>query len=167
MGRHRLESTHKKYQVEQMWDVHHSIIRMALTGMKYVEIASALRISPVTVSYTLRSPIVLRQLEQMRAVVDLESVDVAKKIAELAPRAVEVLEDLLDNNLPNVQLKAAESVLDRAGFAAVQRIKVDSTLTHHFSADEITDIKNRARDIGLLVDAEFVELPRQLAQGAG
>jgi hypothetical protein len=37
MGRHRLEGTHKKYQVEQLWDVHHQIIRMALTGMKYID----------------------------------------------------------------------------------------------------------------------------------
>jgi hypothetical protein len=169
MGRHRLEGTHKKYQVEQLWDVHHAIVRMALTGMKYIDIAAALGISPVTVSYTLRSPIVVRQLEQMRAVVDFDSIDVAKRIAELAPRAVEVLEELLDNDLPNVQLKAAESLLDRAGFAAVQRIKVDSNMTHHFSPTEISDIKKRARDIGLMVDAEFIETPmqQQLMQQGG
>ena len=71
MGRHKLEGTHRKYQVEQMWDVHHEVVRLALTGMKHVEIAEFLGVSPVTVSYTLRSPIVMRQLEQMRAVRDL------------------------------------------------------------------------------------------------
>jgi predicted transcriptional regulator len=158
MGRHKLEGTHRKYQVEQLWDVHHAIVRMALTGMKQVDIATVLKISPVTVSYTLRSPIVARQLEQMRAIVDLDSVDIAKEIAALAPRAVKVLEELLDNSLPNIQMKAAENILDRAGYAAVQRVKVDASVTH-FTAGEIADIKNRARDIGLLVDAEYMELP--------
>jgi hypothetical protein len=164
MGRHRLEGTHKKYQVEQLWDVHHQIIRMALTGMKYIDIAQALGVNPVTVSYTLRSPIVVRQLEQMRAVVDLDSVDIAKKIAALAPQAVDVLEELMGNDLPNVKLKAAESILDRAGFAAMQRIKVDSTINHHFSPAEISDIKQRAKDIGLMVDADYLDEPRQITQ---
>ena len=66
MGRHQLENTHRKYQVTQMWDVHHEIVRLALLGMKHIEIASTLGVNPVTVSYTLRSPIVHRQLEQMR-----------------------------------------------------------------------------------------------------
>jgi hypothetical protein len=168
MGRHQLEGTHRKYQVEQMWDVHHTIVRMALTGMKYIDIASALGISPVTVSYTLRSPIVVRQLEQMRAVADFDSIDIAKKIQALAPRAVEVLEEMLDDSLPNIKLKAAESILDRAGYAAVQRIKQDVSVTH-FTANEILDIKKRAKDIGLMVEADYMpsdqpEYPMQLAQ---
>jgi len=158
MGRHQLEGTHRKYQIEQMWDTHHEIVRLALIGMKYIDIASHLGISPVTVSYTLRSPIVARQLEQMRAVRDLGMIDIAKKIAELAPRAVEVLEQLLDDPLPNISLKAAESILDRAGYAAVQRIKQDITVSH-FTAKEIDDIKNRAKDIGLLLEADYEYLP--------
>ena len=58
MGRHRLPQTHRKYQVEQMWDIHHEVVRLALIGMKSVDIADHLGITPVMVSYTLRSPIV-------------------------------------------------------------------------------------------------------------
>jgi hypothetical protein len=160
MGRHCLEGTHRKYQVTQLWDLHHEITRLALIGMKHIDIATKLGVSPVTVSYTLRSPIVARQLDQMRAVRDLEAVDIAKEIAELAPRAVEILADLMDDPLPNIKLKAAESILDRAGYAAVQRVKVDTNVNHHFSADEIREIKNRAKDIGLMVmDADYVQLP--------
>ena len=163
MGRHVLENTHRKYNVTQMWSVHHEIVRLALMGMKYIDIASHLGISPVTVSYTLNSPIVKRQLEQMKAVRDLGAIDIAKKIAELAPAAVAVLEKLLDDPLPNVALKAAESILDRAGYSAVQRIKQDINI-NHFTPDEITDIKKRAKDIGLMVDAEYDEVPRQLTE---
>lgn len=158
MGRHAQDSTHRPYQIEQLWDCHHEIVRMALIGMKHVEIAKTLGVSPVTVSYTLRSPIVMRQLEEMRAVRDLGAVDVAKQIKELAPKAVEILEELLDNEMANVQLKAAESVLDRAGYAPVQRVKVDGDV-RHFTTIEISEIKNRARDIGLLVDITPPALP--------
>jgi predicted transcriptional regulator len=166
MGRHQLENTHRRYQIEQMWSQHHEIVRLALVGMKQIDIASHLGISPVTVSYTLRSPIVARQLEQMQAVRNLGAIDIAKQIAALAPRAVEVLDKLLDDPLPNVALKAAESILDRAGYAAVQRIKTDITVSH-FTSAEISDIKSRARDIGLLLEAEYSEVPqqRQIAQG--
>jgi len=166
MGRHVLEGTHRKYQITQLWDVHHEIVRLALLGMKHVEIASTLGINPVTVSYTLRSPIVHRQLEQMRSVRDFGAIDIAKEIAALAPAAVKVLEELLDNELPNIKLKAAENILDRAGYAAVQRIKQD-IIVSHFTAAEIIDIKARAKDIGLMVDAEYEEPQRQLAQGVG
>lgn len=161
MGRHRLEDTHRRYQVEQMWEVHHEITRLALMGMKQIDIATHLGISPVTVSYTLRSPIVARQLEQMSAVRDLGAIDIAKQIAALAPRAVEVLDKLLDDSIPNISLKAAESILDRAGYAAVQRIKQDITVSH-FSSTEIAEIKSRARDVGLLLEAEYAETPKQI-----
>lgn len=162
MGRHSLETTHRRYQVEQMWDVHHEITRLALLGMKHIEIANLLGISPVTVSYTLRSPIVMRQLEQMRAVRDMETIDVAKRIAELAPKAVEVLGELMDSDLPNIRKGSAESILDRAGYAAVQRIKADHTVTH-FTSKEIEDIRQRAKDIGIVYDADYEE---SVAQGA-
>ncbi len=164
MGRHCLEGTHRKYQVGQMWDVHHEIVRLALLGMKYIDIANHLGISPVTVSYTLKSPIVARQLEQMRAVRDLGVIDIAKQIAALAPRAVAVLDKMLDDPLPTIALKAAESILDRAGHAAVQRVKQDITVSH-FTSQEIADIKARAKDVGLLLEAEYEDVAQaQIAQ---
>lgn len=150
MGRHRLPTTHRRYQVEQMWDVHHEVVRLALIGMKSVDIADHLGISPVMVSYTLRSPIVQEKMNQLQAVRDIDAIDVAKEIKELAPRAVQVLGELLECELPNVRAKAAADLLDRAGHAAVRTIKTEN-LHAHFSAEEIADIKNRAKNIGLCV----------------
>ena len=156
MGRHRLPETHKPYQIEQMWELHHEVCRLALIGMKQVDIANHLGVSPVMVSYTLRSPIVQRQLNQLKAVRDLEAIDVSKEIQELAPRAVKVLEELMENELPNIKLKAATDVLDRAGHAAVRTLRTEN-IHAHFTADEITDIKKRAREVGLLTDAIYEE----------
>lgn len=156
MGRHRLPETHKAYQIEQMWELHHEVCRLALIGMKQVDIANHLGVSPVMVSYTLRSPIVQRQLNQLKAVRDLDAIDVSKEIQELAPRAVKVLEELMENELPNIKLKAATDILDRAGHAAVRTLRTEN-IHAHFTADEITDIKKRAREVGLLTDAIYEE----------
>ena len=156
MGRHRLPETHKQYQVEQMWELHHEVCRHALIGMKQVDIATHLGVSPVMVSYTLRSPIVQRQLNQLKAVRDIDAIDVAKEIQALAPRAVRVLDELMDSELPNIKLKAATDILDRAGHAAVRTLRTEN-IHAHFTADEISDIKKRAREVGLLTDAMYEE----------
>jgi len=134
-----------------MWEVHHEVVRLALIGMRQVDIAEHLGVSPVMVSYTLRSPIVREQLKNMSSARDIDAIDISAEIRALAPKAVEVLEELMDNDLPNIKLKAAQDVLDRAGFAAVKTIKTENVHAH-FTADEIMEIKGRARDIGLLVD---------------
>jgi hypothetical protein len=144
MGRHRLPTTHRKYQVEQMWEVHHEVVRLALIGMKSVDIADHLGISPVMVSYTLRSPIVQEKMNQLQAVRDIDAIDVAKEIQELAPQAVKVLGELLECELPNIRMKAATDVLDRAGHAAVRTIKTEN-LHAHFSSEEIADIRIERR----------------------
>jgi hypothetical protein len=163
MGRHRLPQTHRKYQVEQMWDIHHEVVRLALIGMKSVDIADHLGITPVMVSYTLRSPIVQEKMNQLQAVRDIDAIDVAKEIAELAPRAVQVMGELMDCELPNVRAKAAADILDRAGHAAIRTIKTEN-LHAHFSADEIKEIKDRAKDIGLMIEADYVVAPSTMLQ---
>lgn len=154
MGRHRLPETHKQYQIEQMWELHHEVCRLALIGMKQVDIANHLGVSPVMVSYTLRSPIVQRQLNQLKAVRDIDAIDISKEIQALAPKAVRVLEDMMDSELPNLALSAAKDVLDRAGHAAVKTIRSEN-IHAHFSSDEIADIKKRAAEVGLLTSTIY------------
>ena len=162
MGRHQLPETHKQYQIEQMWDIHHEICRLLLIGMKPVDVARHLGISPVTVSYVRRSDIVKRQMQQLAAVRDIDAIDVAVEIKNLAPRAVRVLDELLDSELPGIKYKAAADVLDRAGHAAVKTLRTEN-IHAHFTSDEIADIKKRAKEVGLLTDniyeAEYVPQP--------
>jgi len=146
----RIPEGNRKYQIEQMWSVHHEIVRLALMGMKSVDIARQLNISPVTVSYTLNSAVVRRQLDVMRGARDVDAVNIAAEIKKLLPKAVKVLDEVMDGQNDALRLRAAQDALDRGGHAAVRMMKVDST--HHFTADEIADIKSRAKDIGLLVD---------------
>ena len=156
MGRHKLPETHKQYQIEQMWDLHHEVCRLALIGMKQVDIAAHLGVSPVMVSYTLRSPIVRRQMDAMQADRNLEAIDVAQEIKNLAPKAVQVLEEMMNGDLPNLKLKAATDILDRAGHAAVKTLRTEN-LHAHFTSEEIQDIKRRAKEVGLLADVIDLE----------
>ena len=157
MGRHQLADTHKAYQIEQMWEVHHEICRLTLIGMKQVDIANHLGVSPAMVSYVLRSPIVKEQLRNMSSSRDIEAMDIDAEIKALAPTAVKVMEELMDSELPNMRLKAAQDILDRAGFAPVKTLRTEN-LHAYLSADEIKEVKDRAREVGLITDVIFKEV---------
>lgn len=151
MGRHTTQNAEPKYSIGQIWDIHREIMRLAVSGMKQSEIAYELGVTEAMVSYTLNSPIVRRQMDFMRAARDGESIDVGKRISELAQRAVEVVGELLDDSLPNIRLSSAKDILDRAGYSPIKRIQAEVHSTH-FTSDEIASIKQRAREIGLVVD---------------
>lgn len=153
----RPTSGDRKYTVENIWDVHREVMRLAVTGMKSVDIAAALGVTEAMVSYTINSPICKRQLDNMRAARDIDAVSVAKRIQEIAPRAVEVLEGLLEDGNDAIKLRAATDVLDRAGHAAVRTLRTES-LSLHLNKDDIDDIKARARSIGLCVDTTDADM---------
>ena len=159
MGRHATQNAERKYTIGQMWDIHREVMRLAVQGMKQTEIAYELGVTEAMVSYTLNSPIVKRQLDLMRAARDSEAIDVGKRISELAQRAVNVVGELLDESLPNIRLSAAKDLLDRAGYTPVKKIQAEVSTTH-FTSDEIASIKKRAREIGLIVDAQYTEVKR-------
>lgn len=166
MGRHQLPETHKKYEIEQMWSLHHEICRLALIGMKHVDIANHLQISPVTVSYVMRSSIVKRQMEQLKAVRDIDAIDIAKEIQAIAPKAVAKLDELISCGNTAIEFKAAADILDRAGHAAVRTMRTEN-IHAHFNADEIADIKKRAKEVGLLTDAIYEEIPDVVSSAQG
>ena len=141
----------RSFTVENIWDRHQEIMRLALTGMKQVDIANELGVSEVMVSYTLNSPVVKRQMSLMRAARDCDAVDVAKRIQEIAPKAIDTLEGLLEGSNDSIKLRAATDILDRAGHAAVKTIRTQS-LAVHLNKDDLDEIKQRAREIGLCVD---------------
>lgn len=141
----------RKYQIQDMWAIHKEINRLHLLGMKSVDIAAHLDISEAMVSYTINSPIAKREMAEMEAARDLDAVDVAKKIRDLAPRAVEVFEDVMSSELDSMRLKAAAGILDRAGFGPVQKFQGAVAV---LTADDIREIKERARDIGLMASIE-------------
>lgn len=152
-GRRGDPENRKSFTVENIWNTHREIMRLALTGMKQADIARELGLTEVMVSYTLNSPVVKRQLDVMQAARDVDAIDVAKRIQEVAPRALEVLEELLEEGNDAIKLRTATDLLDRAGHAAIKTVRTQS-LSVHLNKDDIEEIKQRAREIGLCVDID-------------
>lgn len=139
----------KGFKIEEIWDLHREIIRLKTTGMKGVDIAETLNVSPVTVSYTLNSPIAQRELDIMRGARDVDAIDVAKRIQEVAPAALETLESLMKSANDGIKTKIAMDILDRAGHAAVKTIRSEN-IHAHLNKEDLDEIKSRAKEIGLV-----------------
>lgn len=140
----RIPSKDRKYNIQKLWDVHHEILRLTLLGLKSVDIATMLGVTPAMVSYTQNSTIAKRQLAVMRGARDANAVDVAKKIQELQPAAVQKLSELMESETEAISLKAAMTLLDRGGNAPVQRVQADHRHLS-FTIQELQEIKDRAR----------------------
>ena len=163
MGRH--PTYNRKYEIQHMWDRHHEIVRMTLIGESPETIANRLGITTQTVSNTLNSRMVQDKLAILRAERDASSVDVAKAIRELAPKAITVMATLLDENNEmgvshSVRLRAAQDMLDRNGHAAPKVIEAKH-MHGVFSREDLEEIKAKgqalALESGMIVeDAEVV-----------
>ena len=163
----------RTYEVSEMWDVHHEIVRRLLIGQKVVNIAKDLKVSEAMVSYTKNSPVVREKLEIMKGARDAETIDLAKRIRENAPQSLRLLEDIISGEVDgtsvplNMRRQEANMMMNRAGFAPVQTIK-GAILHGHYTSEEIDDIKKRAVEdglkSGLVIEAEVEEITDEEAE---
>jgi hypothetical protein len=147
----------KTWQVEQVWELHHEITRRIFLGQKNTVIATAVGCDKQQVSNVRNSAIVQEQLRAMQVAATLDVVDVKRIINEIAPRAVEVLKEVMEaaETPPATRVSAAKDLLDRAGHGAVQQVQVAHG---HFTAADLDAIKLRAMQStkvnGLLVEED-------------
>ena len=163
----------RTYEVSEMWDVHHEIVRRLLIGQKVGNIAKDLKVSEAMVSYTRNSPVVREKLEIMKGARDAETIDLAKRIRENAPQSLRLLEDIISGEVDgtsvplNMRRQEANMMMNRAGFAPVQTIK-GAILHGHYTSEEIDDIKKRAVEdglkSGLVIEAEVEEITDEEAE---
>lgn len=140
----------REYSLQHMTQRHHEVVRLALLGRSNNEIAAKLGFTPSSVSLILNNRMVKDKLDFLRAQKDAASVDVMSAIRELAPKCIEVLESVMDNegNPAAARVSAAKDVLDRAGFAAPKVIQTQGVITH-LTLDELNEIKQRAMAYGI------------------
>ena len=141
----------RKYQISKIWDLHHEIVRRLVIGQKATDIAEDLGITEAVVSYTRNSAIVKRQLEIQHGARDAEVYEVNLEVTKLARKAVQTLEETIDNvNLPNLRFKAAVEVLDRVA----PKIHRFEGVTARLSKEDISALTERATraamDAGLI-----------------
>lgn len=148
----------RQYQIQQLWDLHHEILRRLIIGQKSVDIARDLGVTSAVISYVKNSEVGKRQLSLMRSAADLNAVDVAVRVKELAVTAVKVMEEGMDPDQPMaLRLKAATDVLDRAGFGAPKILRTENVHAV-LTRDDIEEIKQKARSMAgelvILAEAE-------------
>lgn len=155
----RDDSGRKTHEIKQVWQRNHEILRLALLGHKYVDIAATLGISAQTVSNTLNSQLGMEKLSEMRAKRDADSIEVAEEVKKLFPKALEIYEEILHSDSDEIsfelKLKAANNVLmDLGGHKAPT--KIQGQFVHgHLTAEDLNVIKERGKEAakarGLLV----------------
>ena len=160
--RRRDRGIRKTFEVSRMWEVHKEITRLLLLGYKNVEIAERLGVSEVMVSYTRNSKVVEDKLEVMEGARDADTVDLSIEIKRKAPIALALLEEVMKGEKglgtvasPALRVKTAENWMDRAGYA-VNRGNSGVQLHAHFDAQDILELKKRALESGVVIDAEEV-----------
>lgn len=154
----RRSEDRKTYDIKSLWQRSHEILALALRGMKQVEIAEVLDISPQTVSNTLNSDLGRQKLSIMRKGRDEKAVEVSERIEDLTEKALEVYDEIFNNAgdlIPiDMRKKTADTVmLELSGHRAATKIHSVSTTA---TLKEIEEFKARGiqaqRDAGMIVD---------------
>ena len=155
----RFNGDGRRYQIQNLWDIHHEVIRLAVLGMKHADIARELGITSVTVSTCLNSEVGRRHLATMRGARDAETLDLAVEIRRKAPVAFRLLQEYMENDDfdPKQRIAIAMDTMDRAGYGAPRII--EGRMVHaHLTADDLNEIKQRARENNMIVDTIVEEM---------
>lgn len=148
----------RKYQIMELWDRHHAILRLLALGFSEKQVAEHLGCTTATVGNVKHSELGKRQLRLLNSAADKQIVDVLEDIKKLAPVAVAKLEEILSNSNSDPRLIAsvAHDVLDRAGFGAPKVIT--GQFTHaHLTKEDIEELKARAAQITAPTSEEIIE----------
>jgi len=161
----RAPTGERQYAIKFMWDRHHEIKRRIVLGHTNDQIAQVLGITPQTVSNVRNSPIVMMEVERLRAERDKECIDLAKELAPLQEKALAVYREIFDGEgegsaTIDLKYKAAKDILQPGGLIREPH-KVRAEVAHGiFTMQELEEIKNRvkfAKAQGQVVEAEVVE----------
>src|SRR4030066_1513356 len=136
MDRRRNPEGNQTYAIAQLWEHHHEILRLLLLGRDNKEVALIVGCTPQTVSNVRNTPEAKRKLAMMRDARDYSAVDVAQKIQETLPEAVDTLEAAMTEAEWTVRRQAAKDLLEMGGFKAVQRID-ERHLHAHLSKEDV------------------------------
>ncbi len=136
----------RKYDIAQVWESHHEILRLLVLGWNNVRIAEELHITAQTVSNVRNSPMAREHLAKLTGERDQETVEIHRRVQEFAPVALEVLENIIKGNTDasiGLIARTAENALGRAGHGPVHKVL---SASHTFTSGEIEAIKERARE---------------------
>jgi len=162
------------YGIKELWNHHHEISRLLLLGYNNKKIASALGLTPQTISNVRNSPQMKRKLFLMSSARDNDAIEVADRIKALAPKAVRVFEEVMetaleddafvtDKDLRRDAITSAKIVTDHAHPKEVKGEHIVGFVT----MEQVREAKKRAIEGGAFAgdkieDADFKEIKREV-----
>ena len=146
-----------QYAPAELGEAHREIIRMHTLGAAIHEIAEEMGCSRHHVRYVLNSPLAMEMRKELQQRRDDECVDVTARLAKLCPKAMDVMEGVLDGEVEGASLslrvRVCESILDRAGFGKITKTQ-NQNLNASLTAEDILNLQRRAeteaRAVGIL-----------------
>ena len=137
----------RTFQVNEIRDQHHEIIRRLILGQNCRFIADQIGVSSATVNNVKNSPVVQERMGILNAKRDQQTLDVASHIDRIAPKSIQLLEEIITGTgagteAPiSLRARTAENNLDRAGYGAVKKFQ---GAVGHFTGDDIEKLKQEA-----------------------
>lgn len=145
-----------KYQVQQLSARHQTILQMIALGLKNVDIAEKLGISPQSVSIVRNSQLGRAKLTELVGRTEENLVDLEKRFKMLGPLATDTLEDLMtDPKVPSAtRANIAKDLLDRAGHKPVERRELLGALLTSGDINHLKESWREREKYGPVVDAD-------------
>jgi predicted transcriptional regulator len=143
----RKDEDRKTYNVKQLWQHTHEILRLALLGMKAGHIAKLLGLHRSTVSATLNSDLGMKKLSAMRRERDQGTIDIVEEVQKLFPQAVETYKKIMEDEkaAPGLKKEVADTlIMDIGGHRAPKQVE-GKFVSAHLTSPEIEAIKKRGR----------------------
>lgn len=128
-----------KQPITHLWERHREIARRLVAGERQKDIAQDLGMTQSRISIVANSPEMQQAVGELSAKADEEAVDISARLQALSSDAVNVLEHVIKKNTSpfneSLQVKVAEAILDRAGYA--RAVKTEGSVNHKISAEGI------------------------------
>lgn len=125
--------------ITHLWERHKEIARRLVAGERQKDIAADLGMSQSRISIITNSPEMQKVVDSLSEKANGEATDIAARLKSLSEDAVNVLESVVKKNTTpfnaGLQVKVAEAILDRAGYA--RAFKSEGEVAHRVSAEGV------------------------------
>ena len=125
----------------KLWERHHEIARRLVAGEKIKEVAESMGMTPSRISAIYNSPEFQAHLATLSEAADQTAVDVRQRLQTLSQDAVDTLERVIKRQTApfnvSLQVRVAETILDRAGYGPIKTINQQGQVDHKVAAEGI------------------------------
>jgi hypothetical protein len=153
----------KTFELGRLNQRHHEVLNLAVLGISNEMIGQAVGLNPAHVSRIVTSELGQQKMALLRGARDMDTVDVAKRIQNLVPKALDIYEKILSEELTpgssphggaNIALQKATAdtiMKDFSGHAVPKKVLVGHAKVTPELLNELKEAgKAAARECGLI-----------------